>query len=267
VIAERQRAFDVRRAAHAEELARLRRVLVHAFPLADPELVVLVDLAARELATYGASDFGIARERLAGYDVIAGLGVRPLLRALGFDPGARQLADLGPPQKSKRLNRAGKTLKITTPLLVWGSCGIGRPFGDEKRLRAYLDAGETTKLRRRLEADAKGLVAYYSFGRLHHCVRLRWGFLDEIIPAPWVHRDEESLYGLMKEACQSGRQLEVVAGSAPGWENPWGRARLCDVVPDGTSYGWMLMDEEGLVVNDREVQLARLVPLAEAASD
>ena len=58
------------------------------------------------------------RERLEGCDVIAALGVRPLLRALAFDPGARSLAELGPPQKSKKLNRRERTLQITTPLLV-----------------------------------------------------------------------------------------------------------------------------------------------------
>ena len=128
------------------------------------------------------------RERLAEYDLIAALEVRPLLRALAFEPGPRPLADLGPPQKSKTLNQAGRTLTITTPLLVWGSCGIGRPFGDEKRLQSYLVAGKTTKLYRRLEADAKALAAYYAYGRLQHAVRLRWGFLDEMIPAPWRTR-------------------------------------------------------------------------------
>jgi hypothetical protein len=46
-------------------------------------------------------------------------------------------------------------------------------------------------LHRRLEADAKALLALYQYGRLHGAVRLRWGFLDEMIPAPWVHRDED----------------------------------------------------------------------------
>jgi hypothetical protein len=263
-IEENARAWETRRAAHAAELARLRHVLVHAFPAAAPELVVLVDVAAREVATYGPGDFGGVRERLAAYDVIAGVGVRPLLRALGFDPGPRLLTDLGPPQKSKKLNRRGRTLKITTPLLVFGSCGIGRPFGDEGRLRAHLTAGESTKLRRRLEADAKALAAYYAYGRLHHCVRLRWGFLDERIPVPWVHRDEEGLYRLMREACESGRVLEVVWGTAPGWEKPWARARRCRVVAD-TPYGHRLVDDDGVVVDEADVQLARLARAGQEA--
>ena len=255
---ENRRAWEKRRAVHETELGRLRRVLVHAFPAGSPQAVVVVDIASRELTTYGPHELDRVRERLDEYDLTAALDVRPLLRALGFDPGTRPLADLGPPQKSKQLNRRGRTLKITTPLLVWGSCRIGRPFGDEKRLRSHLAAGETTKLHRRLEADAKALVAYYQYGRLHHTVRLRWGFLDEMIAAPWVDRDERSLHGLVRAAFDGGRELEVVSGSAPGWKDPRARARRCRVLSDGSPYGRRLVDEEGLPVDDRDVQLARL---------
>jgi len=254
------RAWEERRAAHDAELGKLRRVLVHAYPPNAPQAVVVVDIASRELTTYGPHELDRVRGRLGEYDVIAALEVRLLLRALAFDPGLRQQAELGPPQKSKTLNRSGRTLRITTPLLVWGSCGIGRPFGDEKRLRGYFAAGETTKLHRRLEADAKALVAYYQYGRLHHAVRLRWGFLDEMIPAPWVHQDERGLHGLVREAYDGGRELEVVSGSAPGWKDPWARARRCRALSDGSLYGQRLVDDDGLPVDDRDVQLGRLRP-------
>jgi hypothetical protein len=90
-------------------------------------------------------------------------------------------------------------------------------------LRDYLRRGEQTKLRRRLEADAKSLYALYQYGRLHGAVRLRWGFLDEMLPAPWVHRDEQTLHHLLKEAYTRGVPLDVVVGSAPGWTDPWSR--------------------------------------------
>ena len=48
--------------------------------------------------------------------------------------------------------------------------------------------------------DAKSLFALYEYGRLHGAVRLRWGFLDEMIPAAWVHRDEPTLDNLMERA-------------------------------------------------------------------
>ena len=86
---------------------------------------------------------------------------------MNVDPGKRRLAELGPPQKTRQLNRRGRTLTITTALLVQGSCGISRPFGDERTMREYLRSGADTKLRRRLEADAKSLYALYQYGRLH----------------------------------------------------------------------------------------------------
>jgi hypothetical protein len=148
-------------------------------------------------------------------------------------------------------------LKITQSLLVAGSCGISKPLGDPRKLRAYLDAGETTRFRRRLEADAKSLVALYQYGRLHGGVRLRWGFLDEMIPAPWSHFDEPTFYTLIREAHEQGRELEVVVGSAPGWADPWSRARRCSVEQVG-KYDYALFDERGLEVFELEVQAVRI---------
>jgi hypothetical protein len=260
VLEAREHAAERRRSAHAAELARLRRVIVHAFPAKAPEMIVLLDVGRRHIETLTRGDFEAARERIAAYDLIAALDVRALLRALDIDPGERRLADLGPPQKSKRLNRRGRVLRIDTSMLIRGSCGIARPLGEEGKLSAYLRDGETTRLRRRLEADAKSLLALYEYGRLHHAVRLRWGFLDEMIPAPWAHRDEPGLYELMSRAHERGEAMEVVAGSAPGWSDPWSRALRCQVEDDGSGYALWLVDEDGLPVDECEVQLARLAP-------
>ena len=143
--------FERMREAHAESLARMRRVLIHAFPARKPEAIVLVDVGRR---------------------------------------------------------------KITT------------------------------------------LVGY---GRLHRAVRLRWGFLDEKIPAAWVHRDEPTLYHLMKRAHELGVPLEVVVGSAPGWAVPWARAQRAYVEKEGQGWRTWLVDEQGYAIDEDEVQLARLV--------
>jgi hypothetical protein len=52
--------------------------------------------------------------------------------------------------------------------------------------------------------------------------------------------------------------LEVVLGSAPGWKDPWARARRCSVVRGERGYGYVLVDEDGFEVDDWDVQLARL---------
>ena len=195
---------------------------------------------------------------IAAYDIIAAIDVRTLLRTLRFDPETRRLGELGPPQRTRTIDGPRRTLKITTGLLVQGSCGIGRPFGDETKMGEYLAAGELTKLRRRLEADARSLYAIYQYGRLHGTVRLRWGFLDERLPAPWVHRDEVTLHNLKNEAHRRGVPLEIVVGSAPGWADPWSRLRPAHVVTEPDGWRSWLVDDTGSVIPEDEIQLARL---------
>jgi len=155
--AHRQR-IERERTAHARELAAMRRVLVHAFPATRPRAVALVDVGAREVTTFLGDEITPALQRLSEYDIIGAVNVRALLRELGVDHGKRRLAELGPPQKTIQLNRRGRTLTITTALLIQGSCGISRPLGDERTMREYFRSGAHTKLRRRLEADAKSLL-------------------------------------------------------------------------------------------------------------
>jgi hypothetical protein len=257
-VAQRQRILEEERTAHAGELARLRRVIVHGFPAESPAMIVLLDVGERRLDTVGREELDAVRQRLDRYDVIAAIDVRTFLRAIDYAPGQRRLADLNPPQKTKQITKRGRTLKITTDLLIQGSCGIGRPLGAPDRMRSYLRDGDGGRLRRRLEADAKSLYALYQYGRLHGSLRLRWGFLDERLPAPWVHRDEPTLYVLKKQALELGLPLEVVTGGAPGWADPWSRARRCRARKDDDGWLIYLIDEDGLVVDDADVQLARV---------
>jgi hypothetical protein len=258
VVEQRRAEWEKKRAAHGAELASLSRALLVAFPPARPEAVALLDVGERELTTFVGDELSSLPSRLAAYDILGAMDVRGLLRTLGFDPGERRLAELGPPQKSKKINQRGRTLKITTALLVQGSCGIGKPFGDDKKLAEYLAKGDETKLRRRLEADVKSLYALYEYGRLHGAVRLRWGFLDERIPAPWVHRDEPMLYDLKRSALAMNVPIEVVIGSAPGWGEPWSRVRLAHVEQDANGWRTWLVGEDGFPIDEDEVQRARL---------
>jgi hypothetical protein len=257
VIEAHQQRLERERHAHAEELARLRRVLVYACPTAGQEALVLVDVAERRLTTLIGPEIAQVTDRLARYDVIGAIGVRPLLRTLNIDPGARRLAELGPPQKTRQLNRRGRTLTITPTLLVQGSCGITRPFGDDRTVRGYLQRRDHAKLRRRLEADAKALFALYQYGRLHGAVRFRWGFLDEMLPAPWVHPDEPTLHQLLKDAYTRGLSLDVVVGTAPGWTDPWSRVQQAFPVTDAWGWPSRLVDDEGYEIARADVQLAR----------
>lgn len=257
-IAAARHAFERRRTAHAAELAQLKRVIVHAFPARAPRVVVLVDVDQREIKTLVGDELSQVDSILQCFDILCGVDIRATLRALVVDPGARRLAEIGPPQKSVRLNTSGRTLKITTSMLIQGSCGISRPLGDEKKLRAYLASGQTSKLVARLEADAKSLFALHEYGKVHGCIRLRWGFLDQVFPAPWHHHDEPSLYHLINEAFDLNMGLIAVVGHSPAWDDPWARARRLEVVRGEREYDRMLFDELGRYIDDRDVQLARL---------
>lgn len=251
------RAYEVRRAAHVAQLVQLRRLIVYGYPGTKPEALALLDVEARTIETCLRDEIAGAVRRLADYDVLVGLEIRTLLRGLGVDPTELRLAELGPAQKSMTIDKRGRTLKITPAMLIQGACGISRPLAPDS-LRGYLAAGEDTKLRRRLEADVKSLHALHEYGRLHHSVRLRWGFLDERLPAPWVHPDEPYLGELMKQGLALGVPLEVVVGSAPGWAEPWARAFPVRVVQGERAWEQYLVDEQGMVVREDEIQLARL---------
>lgn len=253
------RASRRRRARHGARLAAMRRVIVHAFPAQSPEAVVLLDVGNRSLVTLTGDELADLHLRLRPFDAIAAVDVRAALRALGIDPGGRRLHELGPPQKTTLLNDRGKKLKITLPLLITGSCRISRPLGDPEALRGYLRRGQSTRLRRRLEADAKSLHALYSYGRLHGAVRLTWGYLDRWLPVPWVHADEPRLYHLKERARRENLQVAAVIGSAPAWKEPWRRVRLFRVVRQPGDTWDSLVGADGRAVDDAEVQAARLV--------
>ncbi|MDD5677068.1 MAG: hypothetical protein PHW60_03630 [Kiritimatiellae bacterium] len=251
--------WEKKKEAHAAELERLQRVLIHAFPIDHPKAFVLIDLNKRQIKTFLEAQITQVGERLKSYEVIVGVEVRHILRILHFDQGDRRLHELGATQKTRQLNRRGRTLKITTEMLIRGSCGIARPFGDKRTLLAYLCSGQETKFRKRLEADAKSLFALYQYGRLHHCVRLYWGFIDEKLSAPWAHYDESCLYDLMRSANEQNVPLEIVAGSAPGWEDPWSRARAAYARKSPNSWHYQLFDADGYRIDEAEVQAACLM--------
>lgn len=55
-----------------------------------------------------------------------------------------------------------------------------------------------------------------------------------------------------------GVAIEAVVGSAPGWEQPWSRIRRFEVEQGASEYQVVLVDERGRVIDERDVQLARL---------
>jgi hypothetical protein len=52
--------------------------------------------------------------------------------------------------------------------------------------------------------------------------------------------------------------LEVVVGSAPAWSEPWSRSRLARVERDRDGWRQWLVGDVGFVIDDADVQRARL---------
>jgi hypothetical protein len=254
---ERSRIEESKLRAQA---AGFRHAIVHAVPGPDDaQAAVLLDVEKRAIRGYLDSELSALTEALAPYEIVAGLQIRELLETLGVDPDRRHLVEMMPSQKSMRLNRAGRMLRITPELVIASTTGISRPLGDPSKVAQYLSNGETGKLRRRLESDAKALYAFYRYGALHGYVRLRWGFLNELLPADFAAPGETRLHDILKDAMESGFPAEIVIGTAPGWADPWSRARRVEVLEHGP---WdVRIREDGVtqIINKIEIQAARLV--------
>src|SRR3970282_1483873 len=71
VIEANVKRFESEREANAERLARMRRIVIHAFPAKKPEALVLVDVGRRDVTTLVGDEVAEVGEKLAGYDIIA----------------------------------------------------------------------------------------------------------------------------------------------------------------------------------------------------
>lgn len=252
------RTAEERSARRAAELAALRRVLIVAFPPEAPKAATLVDVGTRELTTYFGQQIARLPEALSRYDFVGSVGVHALLRVLDLDPRGRRVGELGPPQQTYQLNRRGRVLKVTMELLAKGSCGIAKPFRSPADLRRHLHQGQEARVKRALEADARSLHALYSYGRLHGAYRLRWGFVDDMLHVPWVLRDEPRLFTILRKCYERGEDVEVVAGRAPAWDDPWARAIRCRVVRGRHEWEHFLADDDGREVEQRDIQRIRV---------
>ena len=260
---ERHRRSAVRRTSRppaatvqAEAAAPLRRLVVRAYPAEGlPRALSVLDPVAHAITTVVDASIPAMAALLAGADLIVGLEPERSLAALGLE---RRCADLTRHPHTRQLNRRGRTLRITTartdnrdgrhqPPLV-------RPGGHApvpRRRRHH------PGLRRRLESDVKALAAFYRYGRLHGDVRLRWGFLDERRPVEWPGSPGDPLHAMVAAASAADAELDVVAGSAPGWADPWSRAMRGRATLDHNAL--RLHTRQGLQVIPRaEIQAVRV---------
>ncbi|XXT22386.1 hypothetical protein WME94_12580 [Sorangium sp. So ce429] len=261
--AVRRVARDAEAGRDAETARNARRAVVRVVPLAEePQAAAVLDVGQRSIRTFLGHEMAELAGVLERFDVIAGLHIRDTLHALGLDADRRRVVDLRPPKKSRRLNRAGRTLEITPELLIAGTTGISRPLSDPEKVASYLVKGDHSKLARRLESDVKALHAFYQYGVLHGSVRLRWGFIDEGLTTEWAQPGDVSLYQQLKSASETGAPVDLVVGAAPGWADPWSRAQSVRVL-DVRFNEVLVAEGEGRAafsIARDEIQAARLAP-------
>lgn len=259
----REEAEVRRRERHAREhreAQSYRRAVLHALPSPDePRVLALLDMSARTIRTFLDSDRQALVAALAGYTLLAGLHIGDILESLDLDLTRWHLVDLKPPRKTKQLNRSGRKLQITPELLISATTGISRPLADPAKIAAYLDQGDTGKLLRRLESDAKALFAFYQYGILHNSIRLRWGFLDEYLSVDWALPGDTHIHEILDHARKTGTPVELVLRTAPGWTDPWSRAQRFTVHSIDV---WAVTVSDGsqqFSFDRHEIQAARLV--------
>jgi hypothetical protein len=105
----------------------------------------------------------------------------------------------------------------------------------------------------------KALYAFYCYGILHRGVRLRWGFLDEVLGVDWVLPGDLHLYDILNRARQAGAPVDIVVGAAPGWADPWSRARRVEVVQIEPWVVTVRQGTERVPIDRREIQAVRMV--------
>ncbi len=254
-------------AAREAKANSLRRAVLRVLPASDePRAVAVLDVERHEIRTYIGDKAREAAGALAEYDVLVGLHIRDDLHGLGLDPSRWTVIDLKPPQKSMTINKRGRQLRITPEMLILATVGISRPLVDPRKIREYLARGDEGKVDRRLQFDVKALFAFYQYGRIQNCVRLHWGFLDDILGVEWALPGESSLIATLNKARDEGKPVDLVLRSAPGWADPWSRAWRVRIVSTGM-HEVVVHDGVSEVPVDRwEIQAVRIVEAQEAGA-
>ena len=112
----------------------------------------------------------------------------------------------------------------------------------------------------------KSLFAFYTYGLLHRHVRLRWGFLDEHLPVDWALPGDQSLHSVLEECRESGDLVEIVLGSAPGWNEPWSRA-ICAKILAFDFMTVTVQESEASFIPRDEIQAIRVLPNSECPAE
>lgn len=266
--AERQRSprlaeREQRKREEEEEARAARRALVHLAQGTDGRVmaIAVVDEATLTVETWVLPQADIA-DLLGRYDVLAGVDLRPSLRALGLDPERWWLAELRPVDRTHRPDerRTGKAVPVTLDACLRATTGTRRGLTSAAQWTDMAGAGRSARLMARLVEEARVLFAFYQYGRLHNGVRVRARADDRwLLPVSWGMAGDAHLPAMVTAAERWWSPVDVVLGGPPDLGHSWQRARRLDIVEDD----WpTLVVREGdcvCTINAHDVFAIRLV--------
>ena len=262
---EAERAEEVR--VWMDEARRTRRALVQVVTVDGvPRAAAVVDAAGRQLRLFIGDGIRDLPAHLERFDFLAGLDVRPSLRALGLEPDRWWLAELRPSQRTFRPSEGGRALAVSLPSIVLATTGRRGVPADPKEWKRLLNARSAGRLEARLAREAEALFALYQYGAFHGGVRMRRREGDSLLPVTWWMRGDPDFSSLMKASVSHLSPIELVVGPPPGLaDDPWHGAISVAIVErePGRLY---VRDGEHLRVLDPADVCAAGLPDPEAAA-
>lgn len=211
----------VKRLAEAH-LDGVRRALLHAAPSAKrPAALAIVDINRRSVRVFDRNGLAGVRGALEEYDVLVGFEIHALLHSLGLDYEYWHLVPLEPDVATIPTDSWTPPFRVrlTTARLV--QAGVGRALTPHREYARLVKIGAFAELGRALDADARGVFAYYRFGVLHECLR----FAGVDVGVEYEMMGESNLEQLCRSAKESDRVLDLVLDDSPRLETPWAQSR------------------------------------------
>lgn len=217
----REAAFESQSAAldrqHMEEALRTRRALLQVVVVDGvPRAAAVIDAARRELGAFTGNGLAGLAAHLERFDFLAGLDIRPSLRALGLDPDRWWLAEMRPTQRTFRPAATGRPLAVNPLSIVQATTGRRGVPADPDEWKELASGGSATRLEARLARDAEGLFALYEYGSLHGGVRVRRRRGEALLPVAWLMRGDPDFWSFVDASSRHLVPVSLVVGYPAG---------------------------------------------------
>jgi len=207
-----------------------RRALVHIVSGgAAPDAAALIDLTHRDVEAFGGRELSTLAARLAEFDFLAGVDLRPSLRALGLDPERWLLAELRPVQKTFRPAERSAPVPVTLPGVVKATTGVAGVPADGATWARRLDSTHRHDVAGTVADEARTLCQFFEYGALHGGVRVSRRPDDRLLPVDWAMRGDPDLHAVLDAAVRAFAAIDVVIGAPPDVADPWTRAIRAEI--------------------------------------